>query len=62
MHLAHINKAWTDVVDLRGPPREGAKRRVQYALQRNFGEFEFDWDKRQLIVRILGEETGGTPL
>ena len=62
MHWAHINGAWTDLVDLRGPPREGAKRRVQYALQNNFAEFEFDWDSRELIIRILGEKVGGKPL
>lgn len=62
MHWAHINGAWTDLVDLKGPPREGAKRRIQYSLERNFGEFEFDWNKRELIVRILGEEVGGKPL
>jgi PhoD-like phosphatase len=60
MHWAHRNGAWTDVVDLVGPPREeGAKRRVQYALERNFAEFEFLWDTRELVVRIFGESGDG---
>jgi hypothetical protein len=43
------------------PPHEkGAKRGVQYVLERNFGEFDFDWDKRELVVRIFGKD--GTPL
>ena len=63
MHYAHINGAWTDVLDLRGPPREvGAKRRVQYALDLNYAEFEFDWDKREAVIRVLGKEVGGNPL
>jgi len=64
MHWAHNNGVWTDVVDLKNrPPHEqGAKKGMQYALDRNFGEFEFDWDKRQLIVRIFGKELEASPL
>lgn len=60
MHLAHNNYAWTDLIDEKSPEDKGAKQGIQYVLERNFGEFEFDWDRRKLIVRILGE--GGTPL
>jgi len=64
MHLAHVNHgSWNDVVDLRGAPREvGAKRRLQYALDRNFGELEFDWNRRELVIRGHGQEVGGAPL
>jgi hypothetical protein len=62
MHWAHINGAWPDLVDWKGPAREGAKRGVQYSLERNFGELEFDWESRELVVRVLGEEVGGKPL
>jgi hypothetical protein len=58
MHLAHINHAWTDVVDVKRPHEAAAKRRYQYTLKRNFGEFEFDWEKQRLIIRIFGEKKG----
>lgn len=63
MHLAHINHAWTDVVDIgKYNGSEGAKGRYQYTLQRNFAEMEFDFDRRQLTVRVHGEQVGGRPL
>lgn len=46
------------MIDQPVPHEPGAKRGVQYVLERNFGEFEFDWDKRQLVVRILGQDPG----
>jgi hypothetical protein len=27
---------------------------IQYALEHNFGEFEFDWDQNQLMLRVIG--------
>jgi hypothetical protein len=63
MHWAHFTPAWTHIIDLLDEPYEyGAKRRVQYALERNFGEFEFDWKHRQLIVRIFGRKVDGHPI
>jgi len=56
MHLAHWNGAWTDVVHME-QSQEGAKSGYQYSLDINFGEFEFEWEKRQVIVRILGEKS-----
>jgi hypothetical protein len=61
MHLAHINHAWTDVVDIGKERHEGAKSRYQYSLELNFGEFEFDWEQRQVIIRILGKDMEATP-
>jgi hypothetical protein len=61
MHLAHINHAWTDVVDIGKERHEGAKSRYQYALELNFGEFEFDWEQRQVIIRILGKDVEAGP-
>ena len=29
---------------------------MQYSLDLNFAEFEFDWDKNAVFVRILGED------
>lgn len=73
MHLAHWNGAWTDVVDLRHHPGtstnngvedggSGGKQRYQYTLQRNFGEFEFDWVRRQVAIRVFGEAKGSGPI
>jgi hypothetical protein len=54
MHWAHHTPAWTDLVHVPIPYEAHAQKRGrQYVLQRNFGEFEFDWERRQLIVRIL---------
>lgn len=61
MHLAHWNGAWTDVVDLSLDDSNNnteevvaTKTRYQYTLERNFGEFEFDWDNEQVVIRIFG--------
>jgi hypothetical protein len=61
MHLAHINHAWTDVVDIGKERHEGAKSRYQYSLELNFAEFEFDWDQRQVIIRIRGTDVEAGP-
>jgi hypothetical protein len=55
MHWAHHTPAWTDLVDLTSlkPYESDAKRGLQYVLERNFGEMEFDWENQQLIVRVL---------
>lgn len=36
--------------------KEGAKQGIQYSLEKNFGEIEFDWDARMLTIRAFGEE------
>lgn len=41
---------------------EGAKTGTQFSLQKNFGELEFDWEERTVIMRALGEEKDATPL
>ena len=62
MKFAHHNTAWTDVVHVKDPYDPEAKGGYQYVLERNFGEFEFDWEQRQLIVRVFGEEVDAPPL
>lgn len=77
MHWAHNNHAWTDLVHLtetnhkslssqdenaRGHVVDGAKLKYQYSLEYNFGEFEFDWDQRQITIRILGHDATKRPL
>lgn len=62
MNFAHHNGAWPELVETKDV-EEGAKPGVQYTLELNFGEFEFDWDARQVIVRIHGkEENAAAPL
>jgi hypothetical protein len=69
MHWAHVNRAWTDLVDTRDPNlqslvrnKDGTKEKVQYVLQRNFGEMEFDWDKNEVVVRLFGHGRRNKPL
>lgn len=54
MHWAHKSLAWTDVV-ITDQVEENARQGVQYALERNFGEFEFDWENRRMLVRVMGQ-------
>ena len=35
---------------------------MQYALDLNFGEIEFDWDRKKVSVRVIGVEGGEKPL
>ncbi|GKY96835.1 hypothetical protein MPSEU_000642700 [Mayamaea pseudoterrestris] len=55
MEWAHHSGGWNDVVRT-NQVEDNARQGLQYALERNFGEFEFDWEKRRVIVRVLGEE------
>jgi hypothetical protein len=41
---------------------EKAKQGLQYSLDLNFGELEFDWDKRIVSVRTLGKDLHAPPL
>lgn len=55
MHWAHYTPAWTEIVHTSSPYESNdAKHGFQYALVRNFGELNFNWDTRQVIVRVLG--------
>jgi hypothetical protein len=62
MHWAHWSTAWTELVHVTSPHEAGAKRGIQYTLERNFAELELDWDKKQVIVRVLGHNTAAAPL
>jgi hypothetical protein len=54
MRWAHHTPSWSDLVDVPIPYEAHAQKRGrQYALQRNFGELEFDWEAQQVIVRVL---------
>jgi alkaline phosphatase D len=50
MHWGHINGAWQELI------YDEATHRPQYTLELNFGEFEFDWDQRQVTARHIGLE------
>ena len=60
MHFAHHTPAWTDIIDYRTitPTKSSSKpplkHGLQYVLERNFGEMEFDWVNRQVVVRVFG--------
>jgi hypothetical protein len=54
MKLGYLINPWSEVIVSKGD--EGAKSGLQYILDRNFGELEFDWDKRSVQVRIFGIE------
>jgi hypothetical protein len=68
MHIALQSGFWTHVIaDSAGsstssssttPPR----RNMQYSLNRNFAELDFDWIQRQVTIQILGEQVNGPPL
>ena len=66
MHFAHSTPSWTDVIRYRATTnrtsisatpssKEHLKYGLQYVLERNFGEMEFDWENRQVIVRVFGD-------
>eukprot|EP00797_Seminavis_robusta_P011025 Sro1822_g299810.2 (267) ;mRNA; r:6355-7155 len=74
MHLGQwINgkKVWTELVDLSSaaqtdetmvvPAGEG-KLGLQYELNLNFGEFEFDWANKAVSIRIFGKQVDAPPL
>ena len=56
MHVAHVNRMWKDLLDME-PAEEGAKAGLQYSLELNFAEFDFDWESRAVQIRILGEDS-----
>ena len=49
MHFAHFINPLNDIII-------SDQGKMQYSLELNFAEFEFDWDKNAVIVRILGED------
>lgn len=54
MHWAHYNTAWKELVHSQDQTEP------EYTLQLNFGEFEFDWEKRTVTTRLIG--VGGVEL
>jgi len=61
-HWAHRSGLWTDLISDNPSAESGASRGVQYSLEHNFGELEFDWDERKVIARVLGEDATQDPI
>lgn len=67
MHILHQLRPWTQLMISSDDPNithdggiEGAKTGLQYSLERNFGELEFDWEGQTVSLRSIGED--GRPL
>lgn len=67
MHIMHHLRPWTQIMVSSDDPaithdggRGRAKKGLQYSLERNFGELEFDWEHRMVSLRSIGED--GKPL
>jgi hypothetical protein len=63
MHIMHYVRPWTHLLVSSNDPEvthdggiEGAIQGLQYSLERNFGELEFDWEERTVTIRSIGEE------
>lgn len=77
MRLNHFLYDFTDIMYSKGPTGlhsdgfselygfgggENSKQRLQFSLDLNFGEVEFDWDKRSVTLRVLGRDIDAKPL
>lgn len=72
MHTLHQIAPWRSLVKSRKSGDdsttgihgglEGSKQGLQYSLERNFGELEFNWDDRTVTIRSLGEDPTAPPL
>lgn len=70
MRFMHKLCPWTELLESRSEDvlkgsyenggAEGSKQGLQYSLQKNFGELEFDWEQNRVSVRSIGEN--GQPL
>lgn len=52
MIIGHLINPWTELIVDKGA--EGAKSGLQYILERNFGELDFNWKNRTVQARIFG--------
>lgn len=52
MTIGHYINPWTEILVDKGA--EGAKSGLQYTLELNFGELEFDWENRAIQARVFG--------
>lgn len=54
MHALHNLCSWKDVMTLSSP---NGKSGLQYSLEKNVGELEFDWEDRTVTMRTFGEDS-----
>lgn len=71
MHILHAFSGWTNLLMADAASTDGlypnggqhsAKQGLQYSLEKNFGELEFDWEKRIVTMQSIGEQPGAPPL
>ena len=72
MHILHYTSPWTSLLKSEPIPmvdglypnggQDGAKVGLQYSLEKNFGELEFDWSQRTVTMRSIGETPSAPPL
>lgn len=62
LNVLHRFCPWTDVMISHpqhtelGGAEEGSVQGLQYSLEKNFGELEFDWTHRTVTMRTIGED------
>lgn len=67
IRMLHYVCPWTDVVEstdihAENGGGENAAKGIQYSLEQNFGELEFDWEERTVRLRAMGENPTAPPL
>jgi hypothetical protein len=65
IRLLHYSCPWTDLLDGENTASgtTAATKGLQFSLEKNFGELEFDWDRRIVSMKVLGENfDGANPL
>jgi hypothetical protein len=70
MRVLHSVSHWTDLMLPSSLDSEyhgnegglGTKSGLQYSLEKNFGELEFDWESRTVVARTMGEDPHAEPL
>lgn len=69
IRMLHYLCPWTDVMKASSDAShsedgggEGSSSGVQFSLQQNFGELEFDWEERTVRLRAMNENSDEPPL
>jgi hypothetical protein len=67
LRILHKICPWTDLMfsepnHAEHGGHEGSLKGLQYSLDMNFGELEFDWDERSVTFRSIGEDPNAPPL
>lgn len=64
MHSLHWFCPWTEIMKTSAIEKwePSSTTGLQYNLDKNFGELEFDWDERAVVMRTIGENANAPPL